>query len=169
MHFQIHEHRVTTIALLYFCTGKLNMLFQLFSFKSIIDQIWPCHKVGQGRPRVIIYINFYKESPRCYIPSFKAIRQVALEKNFFFCFYHIHVWAWPPSWSCDLGQKYKLPFPLCLEAACEIQNGQGVTEKSSENVDDGQWMDWRQILPSCKLSQSPWLRGATKKRLVWII
>ena len=23
-----------------------------------------------------------------------------------------HIWAWRPSWSCDLGHLYKLSFPL---------------------------------------------------------
>ena len=31
--------------------------FTFFSYKSIRDQIWPCHKIGQGQPRVIIWIN----------------------------------------------------------------------------------------------------------------
>ena len=26
--------------------------------KSIRDQIWPCHKIGRGQPKVIIWINF---------------------------------------------------------------------------------------------------------------
>ena len=31
--------------------------FSKISFKSFMDQIWPCHKIGQSQPRVIIYIN----------------------------------------------------------------------------------------------------------------
>ena len=38
--------------------------FTFFPYKSIRDQIWPCRKVGQGQPRIIIYINFVElESP----------------------------------------------------------------------------------------------------------
>ena len=38
--------------------------FTFSSYKSIRDQIWPCRKIGQGQPRVIIYINFVElESP----------------------------------------------------------------------------------------------------------
>ena len=33
-----------------------------------------------------------------------------LEKKIFKGFYHI--WAWPPSWSCDLDHLYKLLFPF---------------------------------------------------------
>ena len=32
--------------------------FTFFLFKCLRDQIWPCRKIGQGQPRVIIYINF---------------------------------------------------------------------------------------------------------------
>ena len=38
--------------------------FTFFPYKSIRDQIWPCLKIGQGQPRVIIYTNFVElESP----------------------------------------------------------------------------------------------------------
>ena len=31
--------------------------FTFFPYKSIRDQIWPCHKIGHGQPRVIIWVN----------------------------------------------------------------------------------------------------------------
>ena len=31
-----------------------------------------------------------------------------------------YIWAWQPSWSCDLDEIYKLSFPLCRKAAYEI-------------------------------------------------
>ena len=31
--------------------------FTFFLYKSIRDQIWPCRKIGQGQPRVIIWAN----------------------------------------------------------------------------------------------------------------
>ena len=31
--------------------------FIFFPYKSIMDQIWPCRKIGQGQPRVIIWTN----------------------------------------------------------------------------------------------------------------
>ena len=31
-----------------------------------------------------------------------------------------HIWAWRPSWSCDLGHLYKLSFPLPKEAQHKI-------------------------------------------------
>ena len=38
--------------------------------------------------------------------------------DFFKVFYHI--WAWRPSWSCDLDHLYKLSFPLSKEAPHKI-------------------------------------------------
>ena len=31
-----------------------------------------------------------------------------------------HIWAWQPSWSCDLDHLYKLSFPLPKEAPHKI-------------------------------------------------
>ena len=44
------------------------------------------------------------------MPSFKITGLPVLEKKIFRSFYHI--WAWRPSWSCDLDHLYKLSFPL---------------------------------------------------------
>ena len=46
--------------------------------------------------------------------KFKIIRLLVLEKKIFKGFYHI--WAWRPSWSCDLDHLYKLSFPFLKEA-----------------------------------------------------
>ena len=32
--------------------------FTFFLFERLRDQIWPCRKIGQGQPRVVIYIIF---------------------------------------------------------------------------------------------------------------
>ena len=48
-------------------------------------------------------------SHRCYKPSFMEIGSPVLEK-IFEGFYQI--WAWRPSWSCDLDVANKLLFPL---------------------------------------------------------
>ena len=52
------------------------------------------------------------------MPSFKIIGLLVLEKKIFKGFYHI--WAWRPSWSCDLDHLYKLSFPLPKEAPHKI-------------------------------------------------
>ena len=46
------------------------------------------------------------------MPSFKIIVLLVLENKIFkgFC----HIWAWRPSWSCDLDYLYKLSFPLIV-------------------------------------------------------
>ena len=52
------------------------------------------------------------------MPSFKIIGLLVLEKKIFKGFYHI--WAWRPSWSCDLYHLPKLSFPLPKEDSHEI-------------------------------------------------
>ena len=52
------------------------------------------------------------------MPSFKIIGLLVLEKKIFKGFYHI--WAWRPSWSCDLDHLYKLSFPLPKETPHKI-------------------------------------------------
>ena len=44
--------------------------WQFFPYKIIMDQIWPCHKIGRGQPKVIIWTNFY--GPKALILHTKA-------------------------------------------------------------------------------------------------
>ena len=37
--------------------SEKSTVLPFFQYKSIRDQIWPCYKIGQGQPRVIIWIN----------------------------------------------------------------------------------------------------------------
>ena len=93
--------------------------FHFFPLKSLCNQNWACCKIGQGQPKVMIYINYDgKESPQCYIPSFVEIDPPVPEKKIFYGFYHI--WAWRPSWSCDHDYLYKLSFPLPTDAPREV-------------------------------------------------
>ena len=66
-------------------TARENAYFQLFPFKSLGDQIWPCHKIGQ----MSSFINFKELSPRCYIPNFKATGPV-VRRNIFFKVFTIY-------------------------------------------------------------------------------
>ena len=50
------------------------------------------------------------QSPRCYIPSFIEIGPAVPEKKFSKDFYHI--WAWQPSWSCDLDHYINFDSPF---------------------------------------------------------
>lgn len=68
----------TTIA-----TG--NYTFQLFPFKSVWDQIWPCYKIIQDQPNVTIYISFeVRESQIQMIHAKFPINQPSDSGNFFF-------------------------------------------------------------------------------------
>ena len=83
------------------------------------------------------------QSPRCYEPSFVEIGPPVPEE-IFYGFYHI--WAWQPSWSCDLDHLYKLLFPLPKDAPHEVLAliGQAVSEETIFEIvdrlrtDDGQ-------------------------------
>ena len=53
----------------------------------------------------------------------------------FLSFFYIIIWAWRPSWSCDLDHLYKLWFPLPKEAPHKIFAliGQAVSEEKIFN------------------------------------
>ena len=57
--------------------------FHFFPLKSISNQIWPCHKIGQGNSKVIIWTIMMCWSPQCYIPSFVEIRPPVPKKMIF--------------------------------------------------------------------------------------
>ena len=57
-----------------------KMHFLTFSIQNLSEQILSCLKIGQDQSRVIIYINFKRITTQI-LHSFKATRQVALEKN----------------------------------------------------------------------------------------
>ena len=89
------------------------------------------------------------------MPSFNIIGLPVIEKKLFKGFYHI--WAWQPSWSCDLDHLYKHLFPLPKEAPHKIFAliGQAVSVvKMFENgghipvysPGQGQTTPWGQIL-----------------------
>ena len=78
-----------------------------------------------GSPTILINMfsalkgsQYYFFYPRCYILSFMKIGPPVLEKKIFEWFYHI--WAWRPSWSCDLDLAIKLQFPLPMDAPHKI-------------------------------------------------
>ena len=35
-----------------------NNILLISSFKCMVNLCWPCHKIGQGQPKVMIYVNF---------------------------------------------------------------------------------------------------------------
>ena len=77
---------------------KIN-ISRFFPYKGIMNQIWPCRKVVQGQPRIIICANFVgPTSPMLNAKSQGHQPSGSGEKNLK-DFYHI--WAWKPSWWCD--------------------------------------------------------------------
>ena len=94
-------------ALLYEREQKQSkMHFLTFSIQNLSEQILSCLKIGQDQCRVIIYINFKRITTQMR-HSFKAIRQVALEKNVFkgFTIYEHSSHLGPVTW-----KKYKKKF-----------------------------------------------------------
>ena len=74
--------------------------------------------MGQGQLRVIIYINFVEFEYKMLHAKFYEHRTIKSVGEDFEGFYHI--WAWRPSWSCDLNHLYKISFQLPKEAPDEI-------------------------------------------------
>ena len=91
-------------ALLYKREQKQSkMHFLMFSIQSLSEQLLSCLKIGQDQSRVISYIKFKRITTQM-LHSFKAIRQVALEKNIFkgFTIYGHSSHLGPVTW-----KKYK--------------------------------------------------------------
>ena len=78
------------------------------------DPIGLCGKIGQGQPRVIIYLNFVELESLMLHAKFKDHRTSSSGGEGLKGFHYI--WAWPPSWSCDLDRLNKLTYPLPKEA-----------------------------------------------------
>ena len=67
--------------------------------------------IKECQPRVVIYTNFVELDLFMLHAKFQDHRDSDYDKEEVFkAFYHI--WAWCPSWSCDLGHLYKLSFPI---------------------------------------------------------
>ena len=91
-------------------------------------QIWPYSKVNSGSSFVKTLLGL---SSKWCIGSFKVISLLFQRRRFLNFFYHI--WAWWPSWSCDLDHSYKYMFPRSRpkEATNEIWFSE---KKMSEDV-----------------------------------
>ena len=97
---------------------KINC-FQFFLLKSLSYQIWPCRKLGQGQPRVIIWTNYDGlESPMLHTKFCGNRVHRFLRRRFLKGFYHI--WAWQPSWSCDQHHVIKFSFPCTWKLTYKI-------------------------------------------------
>ena len=92
--------------------------FTFFPYKSIRDQIWPCRKIGQGQPRVIIWVNLVVLKHPMMHTKIQGYLPFGSREEGFLCFYHI--WQWRPSWSCDQDHLSTLSFPHPIAAPYEI-------------------------------------------------
>ena len=63
-------------------------------------------------------INFVELESTILNAKFQDHRTSGAREEYFKGFYHI--WAWRPSWSCDLDDLYKLLFSLPKEAPHKI-------------------------------------------------
>ena len=92
----------STISINFHLTGFNSFLeiysLSIFPYKNIRNQIWPCCKIGEGQPRVIIWIDWEYSSNQCRIPSLKFICLLVPEKKVL----KINIWAWRPCWLCDI-------------------------------------------------------------------
>ena len=79
-----------------------------------------CHKIGQGQLRVTIYIHFLELEYIMLHVKFQDHKTISSREQDFKGFYHIHVWAWLPSWSCDTNYENKCLSPLPKEAPHKI-------------------------------------------------
>ena len=70
--------------------------------------------MGQAHPRVIIHINFADLKFPMLHAKFQDHWTSGLGQEYFLRFHHI--WAWLPSFSCDLDYLIKLTFPPFKEA-----------------------------------------------------
>ena len=97
---------------------KISIIFTFSHVKAYVSKI----DLVVEQVKVILGSSFYQTmmgcSPKCYIPNFVKIGLPAQEKKILSVFYHI--WAWRPSWSCDLDFAIKLSLPIPMNAAHKI-------------------------------------------------
>ena len=92
--YQLLYHKTTIVS-------EKSIVFNFFPYKSIGDHIWPCRKIGWGQSRGIILTNL--ELAAAYQVSWLSL-SISVPEKILKGFYHI--WAWGPSWSCDINHLY---------------------------------------------------------------
>ena len=111
------------------------MYLSIFPYKSIRGPIWPCRKVGQGQPSIIIWTNFVEPKPS------DIVYQVWRSSTYWFRRRRF-LWTWWPSWSYDQDHLHKLMFPHPIEPPHKIWLwlAQWFLRRCLKSVDD-RWMD----------------------------
>ena len=112
----IYHHKLNQLsASINFQVSGCNSFWKIQCFHlSLNHQIWPCRKISQCQPKVIICTNYIISSNFwCNIPGFNKIRCIGSREDVFWRVYY-HIWPWQPSWSCDQHHFTKSSF-LCIQ------------------------------------------------------
>ena len=68
------------------CLNMLKLILYNFSHDfphvSLNEQSWPCHKIGQGQPMVIIYINFVGPESQMLCAKFEGHQSTGYGEDF---------------------------------------------------------------------------------------
>ena len=108
--------------------------FTFFPYKSIRGQIWPCRKLCEGQPKVIIWTNLVvREHPMLYT-KFQRHRQFASKEEDFNVFYHI--WAYRSTVTWDIWTNVCSPISWRLHVKFGFNRPSGFKR---EDV----WKYWR--------------------------
>ena len=116
VHNKIQKHRTSGTKENFYSflsiSVKFGPLLHVFPIKRLCSNTYcqnlPCHKIGQGQLRVIIYINPVDHgSPKLHI-TLQVHRTSGSRRKFLKVSF---IWAWQPSWSCELDHLYQLLFP----------------------------------------------------------
>ena len=117
--------------------SEKSIVLPFSPYKSIRDQIWPCRKICQGQPRVLIWTNLVVlEHPTLHTKC-QGHRPFGSGEDFLRLY---HLWAWRPSWSSDLD-RLNIMFFFSSTHGGSTWNlasvGSVASEEMFNNVDDG--------------------------------
>ena len=136
--------------------------FHFFLQKSLCYLIWPCRKIGQGQPRVIIWTNYDGLESLMLHTKFCGNQSKSFGEDFWRVFYHM--WAWLPSWSCDPDAANKISFPsyprmlhidlaLICPAVSEKEMFKHCGQTDGRRTDAGPWLYYKLTYePSAQVS-----------------
>ena len=91
-------------------------MFYIFPYKSIRDQIWPCHKICQGQPRAIIWTNLVVLDHPMLHTKFQDHQPFGSREDDFLKVFTIY----GHGGHLDQDRFNKLSFPHPKEDPCEI-------------------------------------------------
>ena len=138
--------------------SEKSFVLPFLPYKSIRYQIWPCRKIGQGQPRVTIWINLVVLEHPMLHTKFQFHQPFGSGEEDFLRFLP---YIWRPSWSCDQDCLNKLSFPHPMEAPYEIWLQLALwflRRRCLKSVDDRRQTDDGRRRPTYPISSSMSLR-----------